>query len=445
MSILIRSREADPCRIAEAGPPAYHGRTLIADLNTLAKVGIVFTLVVWTMKRRFPMGAALAAGGLAIALAMGRRPAWIANELLLGPEATIFAPHTGQFVAVMGMIVALSYVLQRSGQIDRLTRAFQTCFRNPRVTLATLPAIIGLLPMPGGALFSAPMVEAGAAGTAMDKEDMTLVNYWYRHVWEYAWPLYPGVLFSAQLMRIEPRKVALAQSPLVLAAIVGGFWFLTRARAALVPASASRRAAAKDAAIVLMPFAMVFALHLIGGLSLALSVAAGLVAASLWTLGTRAIGVGTLLKTIFANAGVLDMMAMGFGAKIFGDLMIRSDAIAGISSLFQGMGLPLVLLAVALPAAVGFFSGMTIVYVMTTFPVLLAFPGVTENPIPVIALGYAAGYCGTILSPVHSCLVMSARYFQSDLTVLIRRLMPACAAILAMGAGLYWFWGRVRL
>ena len=401
---------------------------------TFAKVAVVFVAVVWAMKRRVPMGLALSAGGLAIALLMGKPPAWIARELATGPEATLFSAHTCQFVAVMGMIVALSYVLDRSRQIERLTTAFRACFRSPRVTMSALPAIIGLLPMPGGALFSAPMVEAGATGTGLDREDKALINYWYRHVWEYAWPLYPGVLLGAQLMHLEVRTLSLAQLPLCAAAISGGFLFLRRAaRPSAAREESPRGRAAIDVAAVLLPFALIFALHLAARLDIVIAVAAGLAFTSVAQLASRAIGTAALAKTLFANWGVLDMMLMGYGAKVFGDLLMRSGAIAGISDLFQSMHLPVLALAVAFPFVVGFFSGMTIVFVMTTFPVLLAYPGVNGHPLPVMVLAFAAGYCGTLMSPVHSCLVMSTKYFEADLVKPIRRMIVPCLLILATG------------
>ncbi len=418
---------------------------MLPHLLTFAKVVAVFSAVVWAMKRRVPMGAALSAGGIAVALLMGHPPRWILEQLATADAATFRSPATWRLVGIMGLIVALSYVLQESKQIERLTRGFQACFRNPRLTLATLPALIGFLPMPGGALFSAPMVEAGAAGTPLDREDKALVNYWFRHVWEYAWPLYPGVIFTAQFIHRDTRVVALAHGALCAVSIAAGFLFLRRADRADAGAPPPAGAGRGDLVVVLFPFALIFGLHLVAGLALVPAVSIGLGYTALWTLLGGHLRFKGLLKAVFANRGVYDMMAMGVGASVFGDLMTRSGAISGITNLFLALHLPLPVLAVLLPAAVGFFSGMTIVYVMTTFPVLLMYPGASDNPIPVLALGFASGYCGTLSSPVHSCLVVSARYFQAELWTVIRRMLPACAIVLATGFALYALWSRVRI
>ena len=56
-----------------------------------------------------------------------------------------------------------------------------------------------------------------------------------------------------------------------------------------------------------------------------------------------------------------------------------------------------------------------------------------------------AGYCGTLLSPVHSCLVMSTGYFKSDLVRPIRRMLVPCAIILATAVGLVFLYASPRL
>src|SRR5262245_58537968 len=141
------------------------------DAVTLLKVVAVFVAVVWAIRRKFPIGLALSAGGIVIALLMGRTPGWIGHELAGGLDAVLFDASTRNFVAAMGLIVSLTSVLQASGEMGRLTSSFGAWLRRPRVALAALPAIIGLLPMPGGALFSAPMVEKSAEGTALSPED----------------------------------------------------------------------------------------------------------------------------------------------------------------------------------------------------------------------------------------------------------------------------------
>jgi hypothetical protein len=406
------------------------------DAATFLKVVMVFIGVVWAIRRKVPIGLALSAGGVVVAILMGKPAGWIGTQLAGGLDGVLFAPATGRFVGVMGMIVGITSILQASGEMTRLTASFRSWLRRPRVAMAALPAIIGLLPMPGGALFSAPMVEASAGGTALSAEDKALVNYWYRHVWECVCPIYASVILCAQLVHREVKVISLALLPLAAAAIVAGLRFLGKATPHPEGENGSRPRAAVNAVAGLFPLIVLFALYVATPVGLLVAAATGLLFAAMWHLAARTLRLGELARTLFVNPAILDMMLMGFGAVIFGEMMVLSGAIDGISAIFVSLGLPLALLAVVLPATVAFFSGMTIVYVSTTFPLLLAYPGVREHPLPVVALAFASGFCGMLLSPLHSCLVVSTRYFRADLLGPIRRMVIPCGLILATGAAL---------
>jgi integral membrane protein (TIGR00529 family) len=407
------------------------------DALTFLKVVVVFVAVVWAIRRKIPIGLALSGGGIATALLMGRMPAWIGTELAGGLDAVLFKAETLRFVAAMGLIVSLTTVLQVSGEMARLTTSFGAWLRRPRVALAALPAIIGLLPMPGGALFSAPMVEASAANTKLTAEDKALVNYWYRHVWECVCPIYSSVILCAQLIHREVKILSLALFPIAIAAIIAGLGYLGE-RIPRREETGTRRRAAFDALSGLLPLIVLFGIYGATPVGLPVAAAAGLLFAAAWHVATGHASVSGLARAIFLRPAVLDMMLMGYGAMVFGEMMSRSGAIDGISALFLAMGLPLIALATTIPFVVAFFSGMTIVYVSTTFPLLLGFPGVKENPLPVIALAFAAGFCGMLVSPLHSCLVVSTRYFRADLLGPIRRMALPCLVILATGGALMW-------
>ncbi len=56
--------------------------------------------------------------------------------------------------------------------------------------------------MPGGAIFSAPMVKTVSEDMQIRNSDRAVVNYWFRHVWELCWPLYPGLILTVGLADI---------------------------------------------------------------------------------------------------------------------------------------------------------------------------------------------------------------------------------------------------
>jgi hypothetical protein len=86
------------------------------DALTFLKVVVVFVAVVTAIRKKFPIGLALSAGGIVIALLMGRSAGWVLHELAGGLDSVIFEPSTGRFVAAMGLIVGLTTIMQASAR-----------------------------------------------------------------------------------------------------------------------------------------------------------------------------------------------------------------------------------------------------------------------------------------------------------------------------------------
>ncbi len=137
------------------------------------------------------------------------------------------ADGLGLVVAVV-MVIWLSSQMASAGVMTDLVRVVRAR-TGPRASLAVLPAVIGLLPMPGGAIFSAPLVDRADEGGRVPPLLKTHINYWFRHIWEYWWPLYPGVLVAIAVTGLEVWQFTLLQMPMTLLAVgVGAVWLLRR-------------------------------------------------------------------------------------------------------------------------------------------------------------------------------------------------------------------------
>ena len=60
--------------------------------------------------------------------------------------------------------------------MQRLLEHFQGLLRNAGLNLVVFPALIGLLPMPGGAIFSAPMVKNIGQRHALSGDRLSFIN-----------------------------------------------------------------------------------------------------------------------------------------------------------------------------------------------------------------------------------------------------------------------------
>lgn len=403
----------------------------------LVRVFGVFAIVVFMIRMKVPLGISLVSGAVLVAFLFGMGP-------LTAGEAIVdicLQPDTAAFVLLIALVLALSMVLEKSGQIGRLTESLRSFVTNRKLAAATLPAIVGFLPMPGGALFSAPMVKAATGDLILDNHKKVEINHWFRHVWEYSWPLYPGIIYTAGLLGLEIKELLAMQFPLTLMAIVMGFVFVLRG-VRLAPVQNSPSTAAKHRAVArflfdLAPFLLIIALYLIFDVPLLWS----LVFALAFTVGinlvrgkVRLLG---LAKGVFTSTHYLNFIIMAYGVKLFGDMLGESGAIGDMSAFFNSAQLPVLLIVTLLPFVIGFVAGITIVYCTTTFPLLMALPQVSDNPVPYIVLAFTAGFMGTMLSPIHACLALSSQYFEGGLGRVILRLSRPAIGVLAMGFALW--------
>ena len=164
-----------------------------------------------------------------------------------------------------------------------------------------------------------------------------------------------------------------------------------------------------------------------------------------WTI---AIAIGAALVTAIrpsepraravTDRRIYSMTLLAFLVKIFGDLVKETGRRVGDA---RRSGIPLWAFALAAPFMVGFATGATLTFVTVAFPVIhdsiLAREGGGVALLPWLVLGYAGGFIGYLTSPVHMCLVLSTRYFNSKLLSAYARLAVPLLVFLAAAVGLF--------
>jgi len=180
---------------------------------------MVFILVLMCIRKKVSMGNAFFIGAISLALLFGLE----FTTMFRSAAASVFDPKTLSLAVIVSLILILSSSMEEGGQMKRLLFNFQGLVSSPRLNLAIFPALIGLLPMPGGAVFSAPMVKELGHTTAFGPDRLSYINYWYRHIWEYWWPLYPGVLLTTTLANINLWAFVALMCPLTIVAIICGY------------------------------------------------------------------------------------------------------------------------------------------------------------------------------------------------------------------------------
>jgi len=416
---------------------------VIEQIPAIIRVCIVFILVLMCIRKKVSMGNAFFLGAISLALLFGLG----FTTMFRSAAASVFDPKTLSLAVIVSLILILSSSMEEGGQMKRLLFNFQGLVSSPRLNLAIFPALIGLLPMPGGAVFSAPMVKELGHATTFGPDRLSYINYWYRHIWEYWWPLYPGVLLTTTLANINLWAFVALMCPLTIIAIICGYLPIKKKyHHTVYHDNTDRRPPLKPFLRELSPIIIVICVGMPLGILLSYAfptctisketgLCFALILSTFWTWHINGMD-RLLIRKIMTDPHLLSMIYLVLSILVFKGMMEDSHAVTAISRELGHLHVPLILITVILPFLVGGVVGITIAFVGSTFPILiLLISTVGETPfmLAYIMLAMTSGFIGVLLSPLHLCLLLSNQYFGTTLNAVYRHLWLPCLCLLISG------------
>ena len=393
----------------------------------LLKLAGILTLIIVLLRFQWNLGLVLILASVATGLLFGRAPV----DLLFDILGAAVEPLTLRLIAIVLLITFLGEVLRTTLSLEGLVRSLGDLFIDRRWLLALMPMLIGMLPMVGGAMFSAPMVKEAAQGLDTSPERRTFLNYWFRHSMESVFPLYPSLVLAAGLMGVTVQTLTITQFPLFLASLAGGILFGLVGIPRVEPPGDGRPGRKETLRLLLKsiwPIALVLGLAILLGVDLILALlltVAVLVAVHrlgprrLWKLARRMSWGGALILV---------------GAMAFRQVLETSGAVEVVSQAFSGLGVPLPVVVFVVPLLAGLLTGLAAPAFAIGFPIVfpLCGPDVVANGCGMLA--YTGGLVGLLLSPMHLCLALSRDYFGASWGGVYRRMAPAALLLIATAA-----------
>jgi hypothetical protein len=434
------------------------------NLPAVIRILLVFMVALLAIRRKCPIGIALFVGAVLMGFLFGCSPEKVARSLVTRASSL----GTLYILSLVWLILSLSRAMDKAGQLDRIVRTFISVLGGTKMALMALPALIGLLPMPGGAVFSAPMVESALKGNPTSPRTKTTINYWFRHVWEYWWPMYPGVILAMELTKLPPWKFMLFQFPLTPVAIVSGYFFIIRPlqhQSAKDPRKDEGKGAAQPfkesgkrdllreilpivlVIVTLIPLSLVKSLDWVSADSefwnkapLVMALLVGL----LWVFASNRMSISSIRSSIFSRA-IGEMFILVIGIMVFSGMLDDSGAVLRLTTEMKEWGVPLVGVATFVPFLCGLITGLAAGFVGSSFPLVVAIvrnSGLADQMPAYALLAYAFGYIGMMLSPVHLCLVLTRQYWDAPLQPVYRKMAGPCVCILVAAVALFLLYSR---
>lgn len=415
-------------------------------VKVLASLGLILAV----HRRIGSLAAGVLLGTAALAAFSGRGGA---DSLRIAGDRLLSADNAFLMVAIL-LVIWLSSQMAGAGIMRDLVDVVRRRLGR-RHAMALLPALIGFLPMPGGALFSAPLVDdcdrAGATAPIVKAR----ANYWFRHVWEFWWPMYPGVLLAMHLTGVEVWQFMLLGLPLTATAVAAGYVFLLRGVDRGDPDPAGAPTPRGDGlARLLSPVLIVVAGYAVFRLAAGAARASwpalpepgrytpmifGILVAMAALQRWRPLPRGEW-RRIAGSPKTLGMAVIVAAVRIYGafieaPLPGAATPVGLMQAEMAHWGIPVTATIMLLPFIAGLTTGVAIGFVGASFPVVVSLMGADPSLRTVMAhtvLAYACGHMGQMLSPVHVCLVVTSEHFDTHPAHSLRGLLgPAAAVILA--------------
>jgi len=397
-------------------------------MNDILKLALVFAGIVLAIRLKVFVGHALLLAGVAVAVLFQLD----ISDVFRGYLDTLLSERFIRLYIIIVLITFMGRFLRETGYLDRLVAAAHELPGGSRTAVAVMPALVGLMPMPGGALMSAPLVAEVVPKKAHSREFLTAVNYWSRHVVEYFWPVYPGIILSAALAGVPVGTISLLQLPMTLVMIPIGILFFVRKIKNDNGDGGKILNPTGKVIMAVWPILLTILLYAIFPIDLVWAVSTALIL--LVVIEWRR---WAMIRRVAGEALTIRLLVLVYGIISFQNMLELSGAVGSIPALTGQLGLPVGVVIFAVCFSSGLLTGMVAAFVGLSYPILAGFLYQPDINLGHIFLAYISGYLGMMLSPAHFCLVLSTEYFKADLGRVYRLIGAPLMILFIIGIILY--------
>ncbi len=342
-------------------------------------------------------------------------------------------PLTISLVVATFGIMLLSLLYKESGVINALSGSLSRMVNNSKLIVTLLPAVLGLLPVGGGALMSAPLVETETEKLGLKQDKKTYVNLWFRHTIFPVYPVSQELILAATLTGVTITALIIRQIPVVVAMVVVGYliglWKTKEKEEEETQAKTNHTAESKRFLVAFLPILATIVAVVVFGINVSIGAFIG-VAFLLVIARPR---FETFVKPFKSRA------IWGITLAAYGAFLLRNVAEAiGISQVFSFLtangSFNVLVLLVVMPAFLSAVTGSLSGGIAMGVSMLT---GIVTFSAKNASLLYMSSYLGYVVAPTHLCLVLTAEYFKCPLGGLYKYLVPSVIVSFLMAIIIY--------
>ncbi len=319
-----------------------------------------------------------------------------------------------EIMALVFFTYSLANLMDKLGMLEKISEWLNNSFGS--MSVALIPLVMGLIPMPAGALVSASMLLPVVRNAKISAERLTVINYWFRHVWTPVWPLYPSVIIALAVLGVGYEVYLHSTLPIAIFSFIIGLFLLRKLRISFKPREIRKVLLNIYPILVLIPLFLTTKILL-------LSIAVSIAIIVLHKKPEVELLKQTLKKSldlrifalVFAVMGYKSIIQLGNSAQIlYSDLSFLPTQITAFAVFFL----------------IGFATGIEMSYSSISLPIFHDFAKEPRN----LLLLITAGFFGVMLSPFHLCFALTVEFFKADFAkcykILLKLVVPTVSFLL---------------
>lgn len=361
--------------------------------------------------------------------------AWLTEVSLLQGFVLTFLSVRNLFLALSVMLIPiLGGLMQKTNLMMQLIEKMKT---SKKVSLIASPAIFGLLPIPGGALMSAPIVDE--IDPELDSARKISINVWFRHVLILIYPISSTLIIVSDSANLPLyTAVSALLIPCLIMIVIGIFFLIHPIEDASTGESRNLKIVFRNILpIIIAPIFDVLGRYffhvdvpevfMLTGLILAVFLSMILANINIKDINPidRATFTSVVKKSSFWKYPLL-IYAMKFYIYVFSE--------SGMDSFIGALEMNFFIF-IFLGFFLGFATGRTEIPGPIIIGVYLSQFGLQQMPLFEFSLLYFAIFLGYVLTPIHPCVAYSLKYFKrsfSDILLDLAKPIIACLIIILL-------------
>lgn len=393
---------------------------------TLIKLGITFFVIIFLITRKLNPGISLILGGILLSFIYPIPFKEFLNYLL----ETAISHDTIRLAIMLCMIYFFANLLQDKKILTKMVRNLDSFIPNRKIVIFLSASLVGLIPMPGGALFSAPLVEESTKGMVATNERKAYLNYWFRHVWEGVFPLYPALILISIFLKIPIRTVLLAHFLLPVIQISAG-WIFGYRRVG-VENIKREEGTFYNFLKYFSPILLIIFLSTVVSIDVVYAIFITTILSLIFLKPDF-----SEIKNYFFKSFKLENYLLPLGIFLFKNLM-NSGIANRVSLELTSFHIDPRILIFFLPFMITFVTGITSTSVGVSYPLIESLLYVNGKlSLSLMGIAFTGAVAGVLLSPLHLCLIVTVKYFKAKFGKVYSFIIPSVIFVSVISVVVY--------